>query len=210
VPEPVTSMYDHNRRSGRSICSVERCESYVNGHGLCQKHQIRLQKYGSVHGGLRNQAPAPERFARKIEYDPNGGCWLWSGAHHARTGYGSFQEGGHGSAGVGAHCYSYRLHKGPIPAGLEILHSCDVRLCVNPDHLSVGTHLQNMQDMHAKRRATRKPRPAKAPRRKLSDDAIRQIRAQREVTAREMADRFGITTRTVWQVRSGDRWAQIT
>jgi len=73
---------------------------------------------------------------------PDTGCWLWTG-HKYRNGYGAIKVFGRMRL---AHRFSYELHKGPIPEGLCILHSCDVRNCVNPEHLRVGTHQENMQE----------------------------------------------------------------
>lgn len=93
---------------------------------------------------------ALDRFSRKYIPEPNSGCWLWLGAISA-TGYGYFDArefpGEHR-----AHRISYRLHKGPIPDGLFVCHSCDQRSCVNPSHLWLGTALDNNRDMIAKGR----------------------------------------------------------
>lgn len=67
---------------------------------------------------------------------------MWDG-HTYPNGYGCLKVFG---KTVSAHRFSYELHKGPIPDGMEILHSCDVRRCVNPDHLRVGTHAANMAE----------------------------------------------------------------
>jgi len=59
------------------------------------------------------------------------------------TGYGVIKVFGRF---VGAHRFSYELHKGPVPDGMEILHSCDVKACINPDHLRAGSHAENMAE----------------------------------------------------------------
>lgn len=95
--------------------------------------------------------PIDEKLARKIEYDLNGGCWLWSG-NLTPNGYGQMST--FGGRKLSAHVESYVIHKGHIPAGMFVLHSCDVRSCVNPAHLSIGTRADNMRDMARKGRAT--------------------------------------------------------
>jgi hypothetical protein len=78
-------------------------------------------------------------------------CWLWVGAKK-RGGYGHLHYRGHN---LGAHRVSWLVHKGPIPAGLHVLHRCDTPPCVNPAHLFVGTDQDNKDDCGRKeRRAT--------------------------------------------------------
>lgn len=90
--------------------------------------------------------PAPKppfmRFLDSIRKDTGNGCWLWTG-NKGHNGYGSIKVFG---KMVSTHRFSYELHKGPIPDGMHILHSCDVKLCVNPDHLRLGDHAQNMKE----------------------------------------------------------------
>ncbi len=84
-----------------------------------------------------------ERFERHYIPEPNSGCWLWTGSIN-KFGYG--QLGMLGSVPVRAHVFSYKTFKGTIKKGLDVRHTCDVRCCVNPDHLLTGTRKQNMQD----------------------------------------------------------------
>jgi len=89
----------------------------------------------------------PARIERKIERIPFSGCWIWMGYadRYGRTSY-------KGKA-CSVHRAVYMLLIGEIPKGKELLHSCDIGVCVNPHHLSVGTHLDNMRDMVKKGRA---------------------------------------------------------
>lgn len=93
-----------------------------------------------------------ELITAKSIPEPNSGCWLWLGGVRKTNGYGICKPllaVGHGSC---AHRVAHIAFKGPIPDGLDVLHSCDQPSCVNPDHLSLGTRLVNMADMADKKR----------------------------------------------------------
>lgn len=87
----------------------------------------------------------------RSEPEPNTGCWLWM-QHTNRLGYGRLKQRNRSRE---AHRVSYEAFVGPIPEGMDVLHRCDVRCCVNPDHLFLGTHLDNMRDMAIKWRGRR-------------------------------------------------------
>lgn len=84
-----------------------------------------------------------QRFWSKVTVpDTWDGCWLWTGAVNG-NGYGYLGRPGKNNGHEYAHRYSYMLHKGKIPPELEISHLCNVRNCINPDHLEVSTHRDN-------------------------------------------------------------------
>lgn len=93
---------------------------------------------------------APERFWNRVE--KSDGCWLWRGDKN-RKGYGVVSMIANGKrTRVLAHRYSFLFHHGPIHRHLVVMHLCDVRDCVNPAHLSIGTQGDNIRDMMTKRR----------------------------------------------------------
>jgi len=86
--------------------------------------------------------PVAERLAEKVVPEPNSGCLLWLGVVNHR-GYGRIW---HDHAPWQTHRIAWVLANGPVPEGKLVLHTCDVRSCVNPAHLYLGTPLDNMND----------------------------------------------------------------
>ena len=108
---------------------------------------------------------------------------------------------------VRAHRASWELHNGPIPNGLHVLHKCDVRCCVNPDHLFLGTHLDNMRDRHLKGRSTG-PKGSAAAKAKLSDADVVLIRSSK-LPARELAESLGVNKSTIYSILNGRTWVHV-
>ena len=162
----------------------------------------------------RNKRPAQSEWTvdelfRVVEPDPNSGCWLWpNGA--TGTGYGITR---HAGKPILAHRLSWILHFGEISKGEGfhgtcVLHKCDVRACVNPDHLFLGTNLDNIKDRMAKGRShVPVMMGEKNPRAKLTDCAVDEIRSLGGVVSGvNLAKRFGVTPSTISNVLRGNNW----
>lgn len=137
-----------------------------------------------------------ERFWEKV--DKSGDCWLWTGAT-INKGYGQIRIKG---KSVLVHRVSYELHRGPIPKGLCVLHHCDNPLCVNPDHLFLGTKYDNVQDMIAKGRRSQT---------KLTLDKVKEIRERvsNGETQISLAKEFGVIQQTISDAVTRKTWKDV-
>lgn len=152
----------------------------------------------------------------KVVIRPKTRCWIWTGMRRERP-------KGSGSPTYGAvridgktrstHRLSYEQHKGPIPTGLVVMHSCDRGLCVNPDHLSVGTPNDNIQDCIRKgRRRSGKPNPPRGERctaAKLTEAQVREIRAN-PLSGRKIGKLYGVSQVLISKIKRRDVWAHLT
>ena len=137
---------DRDPRLNVSLCSVEGCGANVDSRGLCNRHRIRAQRHGDP--GARLTAETPED-AFRMYVEREGDCHVWTGTRYA-NGYGRVKRDG---KAIRAHRYAWERENGPIPDGMVVRHKCDNPPCVNPDHLEVGTHQDNVDDMIARGRA---------------------------------------------------------
>lgn len=154
------------QRRPKPICSVDGCETVALARGWCNAHYKRWWRYRDLTADLRKnpppRAPTPlaDLFWHLVDKRGPDDCWPWQGSLY--VGYGRIKDGQRGR--VGAHRVSWELHHGPIPDGLWVLHRCDNPPCVNPAHLFLGTPGDNVRDMHAKGRWSRRAtRPAQSP-----------------------------------------------
>lgn len=138
---------------------------------------------------------AEDRFMAKVSPEPNSGCWLWTGGV-ASNGYGMFWFDGKVDT---APRQAYRMFCGEIVDDLHIMHKCDVRLCVNPDHLSLGTNAQNHADKQKKGRAAKKLTPAE----------VLKMRSMATLSKRKLAKEFDVDRRMVQFILRGRNWSHI-
>lgn len=127
-------------------------------------------------------------------------CWPWLSGRNG-VGYGCFYRR---SKRCYAHREAYEISYGPVPDGLYVLHKCDNRICCNPRHLFLGTHLENIADMVAKGRNAKGERNGLA---KFTDEKVAMIIDAYKpglTTQQEVADRFGVDRRYVGQLYRGE------
>jgi len=153
-----------------------------------------------------------ERFEEKVCPEPNTGCHLWTAAIMS-SGYGAFGLNG---KTVLSHRVAYELYVGPIPEGdgyhgTCVRHTCDNPLCVNPAHLEVGTHQDNMDDKVERDRAARHTGESNGLA-KLTEADVLDIRARYAaggVTQRELAEEYGVNQSLVSYIKNKHIWSHI-
>ena len=167
---------------------------------MCLKH------YSAAHYAKRlptewHRPTVIERFLDRVDKRPDG-CWVWNGSLFP-TGYGQFQpERKRSSAGGLAHRWAYILLVGPIPVRKSVLHRCDNKSCVNPDHLFLGSQADNIADKVAKGRQARGERHGMST---VSDETVRAIQAAlaRGVCQAEIGRWYGVSRQYVGFIRRG-------
>lgn len=177
-------------------CSL--CPRPLLARGYCKAHYRAFMKYGDPQGraNLRG-VPFHERYVRIP-----GSCWIWAGGLNS-DGYGVMNWQGE----CKAHRVSWVLHHGPIPKGQHVLHRCDIRACVNPAHLFLGSHQDNMQDMKYKCRAVGHPGSNNAAAKLTEEQAMAILRDPRPL--KEIAMEYSITTTMVDKIRNGKAWQHL-
>ena len=118
--------------------------------------------------------PVIDRILEKVVRNENN-CWIFIG-HQTEFGYGTIKVGGKFGKPQQAHREVYKHFKGEIPLGLFVCHTCDNPPCCNPDHLFLGTHQDNMNDMKLKNRRHKPPYGEKSYYHKFSSEIINKIR----------------------------------
>lgn len=146
------------------------------------------------------------RFLEKVTKCGSNGCWEWKATKND-GGYGLFWFGGWMQK---AHRVSYILHRGTIPSNLHVLHRCDNRSCVNPDHLFLGTNSDNVADKVLKGRQARLV-GEKHPMSILKETDVIHIRRQLSegMSKLKIAKMYGVTDGAIYRIAMGKTWKHV-
>jgi hypothetical protein len=152
-----------------------------------------------------------EKFWKHVIVGPKDKCWPWKGIGKNR--YGQMLVNGTVRS---AHRLSYEIHNGPIPDGLFVCHKCDNPPCVNPEHLFLGTNLDNVRDAMQKGRAKMPPINDNSGERcgtsKLTSAQVLEI--ARRIDAgelhKDLSAKFGVSSSVISRINTGRRWSSVT
>jgi hypothetical protein len=197
----------HGGKKGKSPCTVDGCTRPLQGHGYCSLHYYRWRKNGDPHK-IREDwrlkpVPVEDRFWQFVPDRTPGKCWEWLGARNV-DGYGQIGENGRNQR---AHRISWRLKHGYLPANICVCHRCDNPCCVNPDHLFLGDHFENMADKGEKGRS-RSARGASHHSNRLSEDDVLTIRGllANGATQAGLARQYRVGESAIGAIKRGKNW----
>lgn len=169
--------------------------------GPAPKYRRQDKAHLYIRGSLGNKFAAYANIGNPDE------CWLWKGGISS-SGYGIISsKGSHRTA----HRASYELHKGKIPEELIVRHKCDNPPCVNPDHLELGTHMDNVRDRVLRGRG-KAPVGEKHGAAKLTEADVRDIRQRwnnRSATQTALGEEYGVSSRQIGLIVNRQRWKHI-
>lgn len=137
-------------------------------------------------------------------------CWIWQKSRNKVSGYGVLTVTENSKTRtVLAHRLSYTITVGDIPEGLLVLHKCDVRLCINPDHLFIGTNSDNRFDCVSKDRHSYGSHSGNA---KLDDCKVNEIRkllTENKLSIKEISNKLQISLEAIYLIYEGKTWKHL-
>lgn len=151
----------------------------------------------------RTLKAGPQEPKPYYDIDPDTGCWMWNRSKGSV--YGTTRYNGRHEA---AHRVYYAHYVGPVPAGMVVMHQCDTPKCVNPKHLQLGTHGENMWDRDRKGRQNANPGHEHATS-VITKLGVRAVFALRDAgwLQSDIAEMFGVSRANISQILGGKRRA---
>lgn len=180
------------------VCDIEGCENKHHARGYCMTHYTRFQRHGSPYKVIK-ELNKPVTY-----YVDENGCHICDSHPVGTSGYQRIQRN---NVTDGIPRYIYKQTHGEIPVGLMVRHKCDVRTCINLDHLELGTHEDNMRDMRERGRQNYGERYVLA---KLTDEKVIAIRSEiKPYTHQSLADKYNVSRQTITGVLNRRSWKHI-
>lgn len=153
------------------------------------------------------------RFWRRVNILSKDQCWPAHGTvmNSGYIGFCYYRTTDRKKRYITVHRFSALLKYGDVVNNFTVMHTCDNRVCVNPDHLRIGTQKENIQDMHRKGRAVNTPSPGERNGySKLTDDQVLWVRQNhRVIPQRIMAEQLGVHQSTIERITSGRGWQHL-
>jgi hypothetical protein len=164
---------------------------------------------------MQHREDTQTRLLRHVEKNNETGCWEWTGSKY-RCGYGQTWSGEYTDKGhtkcEGAHRVMWKCVNGD-PGDLFVLHKCDNRGCVNPDHLFLGTHIDNMKDRNTKGRAKGPSKDLVRSKSRKDYDKVTEIDVSAIRKSTEsctlLASKYGISISQVSRIKRYKRWRYV-
>ena len=184
------------------------CDRNAYSRGLCLMYYKRVWRHGSVES-LKKVPNVGFSLEDRLHFHgwvvKDSGCWEFSGRRDS-AGYGRLDFDNRDAS---AHRTAYQIWVGPIPAEMIVMHSCDNPPCINPAHLSVGTHQDNMDDMTGKGRASRRSGESN-PFSKLTESQAIEVLAYTDRPLKYFAEKFNVSISTISKIRTGKNWSYLS
>ncbi len=203
--DPLVCLKQKNRK-----CSIEGCERTHEGHGFCNTHNWRTKHHGDPLKKFSRSMETVEKLLSFVDASGPGACWEWTKST-SKSGYGNISINGKTRL---VHRVSFEIFNGEIPDRMIVCHRCDRRNCINPNHLFLGTHKDNTQDMIKKGRQHvplgKEHWHFNGNKKLCPDDVVKIKRKIKEgFSSVKIASDFNVTTSSISGIKNNKTWKHI-